>query len=241
MISLSEQMEKLRGVVLLNEAWDKKMDTPDSKKGMFKGKSKEDLKSELSAAKKKSKKHHDDGTKEPESLKTKIKELEFALRAKNKFGKVNEDTDLDECDTCGKKSCKCCKECDSYPCECKDDLKEFDLGKSFRKLTGGEITPDNKSSLHGLRSDKCVHCGGQLTLHNGEVSHINFKDDEHCDNPESSDKVKFDQSRQRPAPKLNPINTPYANYSDTFESKKEKPLVKKPGPFSKKFKKVDKK
>jgi len=78
------------------EAWDKKMKTPESKKGMFKGRTKESLKSELSKCKSRSKKLHDEDKKEPESLKTKIKELEFALRAKNKFGKVNESENLTE-------------------------------------------------------------------------------------------------------------------------------------------------
>jgi hypothetical protein len=66
------------------------MDTPASKKGMFNGKTKEELRSELATKKAQSKKLHASGKEEPESLKTKIKELEFALRAKNNFGKVSE-------------------------------------------------------------------------------------------------------------------------------------------------------
>ena len=72
------------------ESWDTKMKTPASKKGMFKGKTKAELRSELSKKKAQSKKLHDAGKPEPQALKTKIKELEFALRAKNKFGKVDE-------------------------------------------------------------------------------------------------------------------------------------------------------
>jgi len=88
----------------VEEAWNKEMKTPESKKGMFKGKTKDELKSELSAAKERSKKLHDADKSEPESLKTKIKELEFALRAKNKFGKVSESVDMKRCKGCGKKT-----------------------------------------------------------------------------------------------------------------------------------------
>ena len=66
------------------------MKTHGSKKGMFKGVTKAELEKRLTTAKKQSKKLHDNDEKEPAALKTKIKELEFALRAKNKFGKVNE-------------------------------------------------------------------------------------------------------------------------------------------------------
>jgi hypothetical protein len=95
---LKEEMQKYRSI-FLNEAWDKKMNTPDSKKGMFKGKTKAELRSELAAAKKRSQKCKDDGKKEPQALKTKIKELQFALRAKNKFGNV---TEAKNCGMCGK-------------------------------------------------------------------------------------------------------------------------------------------
>jgi hypothetical protein len=91
-LSLSEEMTNYRSI--LSEAWDKKMDTPANKKGMFKGKTKAELRSELAAAKKRSAALHEKGEKEPESLKTKIKELEFALRAKNSFGKVSEGNEL---------------------------------------------------------------------------------------------------------------------------------------------------
>jgi hypothetical protein len=89
MITLTETMGKFRDLVL-NEKWDTKMNTPVSKKGMFKGKSQEELKSSLSAAKKRAASLRKQGEKEPASLKTKIKELEFALRAKHSFGKVSE-------------------------------------------------------------------------------------------------------------------------------------------------------
>lgn len=100
-----------------NESWDKEMKTPESKKGMFKGKTKAELRSELSAAKERSKKLHDADKPEPESLKTKIKELEFALRAKNNFGKVSESADLRKCKGCGEmcKSTFCSSKCkDEY-------------------------------------------------------------------------------------------------------------------------------
>ena len=74
----------------VKEAWNKEMKTPESKKGMFKGKTKAELRAELNKAKDRSKTLHKADKPEPESLKTKIKELEFALRAKNKFGKVSE-------------------------------------------------------------------------------------------------------------------------------------------------------
>lgn len=74
----------------VNEAWDKKMDTPKSKKGMFKGRTKASLKSELEKLKKNKNK--------TEALKTKEHELEFALRAKNKFGKIDEGREDDALD-----------------------------------------------------------------------------------------------------------------------------------------------
>lgn len=101
----------------LKESWDKKMETPESKKGMFKGKTKAELRAELNKAKDRSKTLHKADKPESESLKTKIKELEFALRAKNNFGKVNESKDLLTCKGCGEK-CKntfCTKACrDEY-------------------------------------------------------------------------------------------------------------------------------
>ena len=89
MITLTETMAQYRNL-LLSEKWNTKMDTPKNKVGMFKGKTKAELRASLDKLKKESKKYHDEDRKEPESLKTKIKELEFALRAKNSFGKVSE-------------------------------------------------------------------------------------------------------------------------------------------------------
>ena len=87
-MELKEELQKYK--VLVNESWDTKMKTPASKKGMFKGKTKAELRSELATLKARSKKLREDDKPEPQSLKTKIKEVEFALRAKNSFGKVSE-------------------------------------------------------------------------------------------------------------------------------------------------------
>ena len=88
-MNLTEEMSKYKSI--LNESWNKEMKTPESKKGMFKGKTKAELRSQLADLKKRSERLHKNDEKEPASLKTKIKELEFALRAKNNFGKVNEE------------------------------------------------------------------------------------------------------------------------------------------------------
>jgi hypothetical protein len=83
MKTLSELMTEYRAPLL--EAWDTNYETPKSKRGMFKGRSKESLKAELETLKKNPNK--------TDALKTKEHELEFALRAKNNFGKVEESWD----------------------------------------------------------------------------------------------------------------------------------------------------
>jgi hypothetical protein len=126
----------------VNEAWDKEMKTPESKKGMFKGKTKAELRSELSAAKERSKKLHDADKPEPESLKTKIKELEFALRAKNKFGKVSESADLRKCKGCGEmcKSKYCSDKCkDEYLDRVEfEDMKDYQETHKKKKVSEGK-------------------------------------------------------------------------------------------------------
>jgi len=75
------------------EKWDVDMKTPPAKKGMFKGKTKEQLEKQLAALKKKGP-HKKDS---PEY--TKMKELQFAIRAKkktDKWGKVSEGLEYDE-------------------------------------------------------------------------------------------------------------------------------------------------
>jgi len=89
----AEDMKDYHETHKVKESWDTKMDTPESKKGMFKGRTKASLRSQLSKAKARSKKLHDADKTEPESLKKEIKRLEFALRAKNKFGKVSESSE----------------------------------------------------------------------------------------------------------------------------------------------------
>lgn len=61
----------------LDEKWNTEMHTAEKDKGMFKGKTQEELKAQ------RSKKHTAAETK-------KLKQLDFALRAKNKFGKIKE-------------------------------------------------------------------------------------------------------------------------------------------------------
>lgn len=61
-------------------AWGKKMNTPPSAKGMFKGYTKASLRSEQSKLRK------DDGRTAAESKR--LRRVNFALRAKNKFGKA---------------------------------------------------------------------------------------------------------------------------------------------------------
>jgi hypothetical protein len=60
--------------------------TPASKKGMFKGKTKAELRTELANVKKRMKSIEDSGKKVPKALRTKFSELTFALRAKHNWG-----------------------------------------------------------------------------------------------------------------------------------------------------------
>lgn len=113
----------------VKEAWDKKMDTPNSKKGMFKGRTKASLKDELERLKKNKNK--------TEALKTKEHELEFALRAKNKFGKISEST----VDQTGKK-CRKCKKGTYQETSQQDDMD----GTLHCNKCGAEITRHLKES-----------------------------------------------------------------------------------------------
>ena len=89
MTTLTETMATYRNM-MLNEAWDTKMHTAEKDKGMFKGKSKSEIRSGLSKDKKTAENDRKKGKPEPASLKKRIKQKEFALRAKNNFGKVDE-------------------------------------------------------------------------------------------------------------------------------------------------------
>lgn len=60
-----------------------------AKKGMFKGKTVKELRSELANIKAEMKSHRDAGEKVPESLRSKLAELDFAIRAKTGWGKVS--------------------------------------------------------------------------------------------------------------------------------------------------------
>ncbi len=76
----TERLKNSKLDKIVKEAWDAEMHTPESKKGMFKGRTKDSLKSELASLKKSG--PHKEGSAEA----TKEKELDFALRAKNNFG-----------------------------------------------------------------------------------------------------------------------------------------------------------
>ena len=69
----------------MTEAWGTKTNTPKSERGKYKGKTKADLKKQLANLKKTG--PHKKGSKEYE----KMKELQFAIRAKSNWGKVNEE------------------------------------------------------------------------------------------------------------------------------------------------------
>jgi hypothetical protein len=73
----------------MNEKWDAKMDTPASEKGKYAGKSKSELLKAYNHLK--STGPHKEGSKPYSNM----KELAFAIRAKGKFGKVQEE-DMDE-------------------------------------------------------------------------------------------------------------------------------------------------
>jgi hypothetical protein len=69
----------------MTEKWDTETSTPDSKKGMFKGKTKAELESQLAKLKK-------SGPHEKDSAAfTKMKQLQFAIRAKSDWGKIDEE------------------------------------------------------------------------------------------------------------------------------------------------------
>lgn len=61
-------------------AWNKKLDTPESAKGMFKGRTKTSLRSEQSRLRGKSER--------TEAESKRLRRVNFALRAKNHFGKA---------------------------------------------------------------------------------------------------------------------------------------------------------
>jgi hypothetical protein len=60
--------------------------TPKSKKGMFKGKTKEELKKMRTKVKAQMKSHEDKGETVPEKLRSKLSQINFALRAKHDWG-----------------------------------------------------------------------------------------------------------------------------------------------------------
>lgn len=76
----------------MNEKWDAKMDTPASEKGKYAGKSKGELLKAYNHLK--STGPHKEGSKPYSNM----KELAFAIRAKGKFGKVQDESKLDELD-----------------------------------------------------------------------------------------------------------------------------------------------
>ena len=76
----------------MNEKWDAKMDTPASEKGKYAGKSKGELLKAYNHLK--STGPHKEGSKPYSNM----KELAFAIRAKGKFGKVQDEGKLDELD-----------------------------------------------------------------------------------------------------------------------------------------------
>ena len=76
----------------MNEKWDTKMDTPASEKGKYAGKSKSELLKAYNHLK--STGPHKEGSKPYSNM----KELAFAIRAKGKFGKVQDEGKLDELD-----------------------------------------------------------------------------------------------------------------------------------------------
>ena len=81
---LAAAIKLCESVVAVLEKWDEKTETPKSERGKYKGKSKAELKKMLSKVKKSG--PHKKGSKEYE----KQNELEFAIRAKSDWGKVNE-------------------------------------------------------------------------------------------------------------------------------------------------------
>ena len=197
MKSISEELANYRSILsesVVSEKWDTKMKTPEAKKGMFKDKTKAELKSELAAAKARSKKIHDAGKKEPESLKTKIKELEFALRAKNKFGKVSESTSNKYCNSCGKLKTEPSKH-PNYHDKCFDSTMVLasDNNTNYRSAVGKYYTtsPETLAKMKD-KSDKvseslnkpwtCPECEGHNFVH--------MKTCKHCGEARPKDQVK---------------------------------------------------
>ena len=70
----------------INETFD--MTVHPSRKGMFDGKTKEEIRDEKSKVLKQMKALEDDGKKVPKHLRTKIAQINFALRAKNNWKKA---------------------------------------------------------------------------------------------------------------------------------------------------------
>jgi len=88
--SMLNTVKKLQESVTLIEAWEAEMHTKEKDKGMFKGKPQAKIKSELSNLKDRQEAHKEKHGKADPEISKKIKQHEFALRAKHNFGKVNE-------------------------------------------------------------------------------------------------------------------------------------------------------
>jgi hypothetical protein len=74
----------------LDEKWNTEMHTKEKDKGMFKGKSQSKIKSALAKLKERQAAHKEKHGSADKDLSKKIKQHEFALRAKHSFGKVKE-------------------------------------------------------------------------------------------------------------------------------------------------------
>lgn len=98
-----------------------------SKKGMFKGVSKEELRKKLASVKKRMKSHEEKNEKVPAALRKEFSEITFALRAKNDWGKANESV-----------------------------VKEFDMApvsKEKRGMFAGKTQEELKSELVNVKNE----------------------------------------------------------------------------------------
>jgi hypothetical protein len=141
----------------MNEKWDAKMDTPASEKGKYAGKSKSELLKAYNHLK--STGPHEAGSKPYSNM----KELAFAIRAKGKFGKVQEGAKPDFLDV-DKDTDK--KESFKKAIKDKEAKKKVDESLSFTEMmqeTGSEV----ENMLLDLQQDiedyrKTGHCSDKL-------------------------------------------------------------------------------
>jgi len=114
--------------------------TPASKRGMFDGVSQEELHKRLTAVKKQMKTHEENDEPVPKALRTKLAQLQFALRAKHHWGEVGESRNQNL-----------------------QDVIEADSKRLARSLKLAEQVPQKPKSPADLRADRAADAQAKAT------------------------------------------------------------------------------